>query len=495
MTRDIHSSSRRAFRLSTGALALCALALVAAGSAAQAPSSAVSNAYDAAVKGKTASPEISFGHDVDVKGKAWEFMLTLADKVKIPQENLESAKGVLLNVIDLRESTKDSGLTEAEINRFAVKTLLDKLSPKEVIRVKKLLGLNNKQTRFILENGMGLLEGGAQAAGEASAGDMGAIDTALLTAVDTLCPECAVARKGALLVFEAGKAVEAWAEDETTRKQFDTWKEDGVLLTTKGFGPTMSAARRALVALYESKGRKTPPTTAEVEQFVKSQFESWKQGQADAERDTHVLDEVKDDYLKLSDYDRHAFGGKTDQENATGFADTFLPIYQQLIAAQGNKVLPPAGREKLLQDAVMLAHVRASDGDGAYRDRMFDTLRHYGWIPAVSAARKNAIRDRLVQRLPNLSYANLKALLDYAQMNGADGFYGCLCGQLPGVGIGKVYAPAAGGPCHLFGYGTWNEGFPADRKAWNLCLAVTKVGDKTFADAVADRIITWTAIK
>jgi hypothetical protein len=476
---------------------LCALACLAGAAVAQGPgpSGVASKAYDDAIRGKTGGPQIGFGHDVDVQGKAWDFVLTLADKAKLPWDSVDKAKGALLNAIDLRESTRDSGLTAEELNRFAVKTLLDNLSPKEVVRVKRLLGLDNKTTKIIVDSGVGLLEGGAQAAGEAREGDIGAVDTALLTAVDAFCPECSVARRGALLAFEAAKSLEAWAEDEATRKQYDTWKDGGLLLTTKGFGPTMSAARKALTALNESKGRKTPPTTAEVEQFVKSQFESWNQNEADSGREARLLEEVKDDYLQLSDGDRRAFGGKTEQEHAARFADSFLSIYQQMMAAKGGQDLPPGGQERLLQDAARLAHVRASDGDGTYRDRMFDTLRDYGWIPAVSAERRNAIKDRLVQRLPRLSYENLKALFDFAQLNGSEAFYGCLCGRLPGVGIGKTYAPGPGGPCHLFGLGDWREGFPTDPKAWGSCLVETRVGDRSFCDYVADRIIHWTAVK
>ncbi len=316
-------------------LAAGVLICLAGRGAAQGPGRDVSQAYDEASRDKTGGPQISFGHDVDVEGKAWEFTLALADKAKLPWESVNKAKAALLNANDLRESAKQGGLSEAELNRFAVKTLLDHLSPKEVVRVKRLLGLDNKTTKFITEHGVGLLEGGAQAAGEAREGDLAAVDTALLTAVDTLCPECAVARRGALLAFEAAKALEAWAEDEATRKQYETWRDEELLLTTKGFGPTLSSARRALTALNESKGRKTPPTTAEVEQFVKSQFETWKRAEADSGRDARLLEEVKDDYLQLSDGDRRAFGGKTEQEHAAGFADSFLSIYRQLTAAKG----------------------------------------------------------------------------------------------------------------------------------------------------------------
>lgn len=478
----------------TRSLAPCVVALLAGTVAAQGSRQAAAQAYDDVAKGRTEGPQISFGHDVDVEGKAWEFTLALADKAKLPWESANKAKAALLNANDLRESAKQGGLSEAELNRFAVKTLLDHLSPKEVVRVKRLLGLDNKTTKFITEHGVGLLEGGAQAAGEAREGDLAAVDTALLTAVDTLCPECAVARRGALLACEAAKALEAWAEDEATRKQYETWRDEELLLTAKGFGPTLSAARRALTALNESKGRKTPPTTAEVEQFVKSQFETWKRAEADSGRDARLLEEVKDDYLQLSDGDRRAFGGKTEQEHAAGFADSFLSIYRQLLAAKGQGDLPPGGHERLLQDAFRIARVRASDGDGAYRDQMFDTLRDYGWIPAISPARRNAIKDRLVQRLPHLSYENLKALFDFAQLDG-EAFYGCLCGKLPGVGIGKNYEPGPGGPCHLFGLGDWREGFPTDQKAWSLCLTESKVGERSFSDYAADRIIHWTAVK
>lgn len=494
MTARPAVARRTSWPASMRRLAPCVLALLTGAVAAQGSRPGAAQAYDDVAKGRTEGPRITFGHDVDVEGKAWDFTLALADKAKLPWESVNKVKAAVLNANDLRQSAEQGGLSEAELNRFAVKTLLDHLSPKEVVRVKRLLGLDNKTTRFVTEHGVGLLEGGAQAAGQAREGDLAAVDTALLTAVDTFCPECAVARRGALLAFEAAKALEAWAEDEATRKQYETWRDDELLLTTKGFGPTLSSARRALTALNESKGRKHPPTTAEVEQFVKSRFETWKRAEADSGRDARLLEEVKDDYLQLPDDGRRAFGGKTEREHAAGFADSFLSIYRHLLAARGKGDLPPGGHERLLQDAFRIARVRASDGDGAYRDRMFDTLRDYGWVPAVSPERRNAIKDRLVARLPHLSHANLKALFDFAQLD-ATAFYGCLCSRLPGVGIGKKYEPGPGGPCHLFGLGDWREGFPTDQKAWSQCLTETKVGDRSFSDDAADRIIHWTAVK
>lgn len=485
---------RRRAALGTRLLVSCAFALVARNATAQAPSSAASQAYDQAVQGRTPAPPASFGHDVDLEGKAWDFVLTFADKAELPWDSVNKAKGALLNTIDLYASTKQGGLTAEELNRFAVKTLLDHLSPKEVVRVRRLLGLDKDTTRLVTKYGVGLVEGGAQAAGEAAEGDLQAVETALLTAVDTFCPQCAVARRGALLAYEAARAVEAWAEDEATRKQYETWKGDDLLLTTRGFGPTMSAARRALTALNEGKGRK-PPTTEEVEQFVRSQFEAWKQAEADNEQDSHALEEVKDDYLSFSADERRAFGGTSEQDHASRFADSFLSIYQQMRAAQGDRPLPPGGQERLLEDAVRLARVRAADGDGLYRERMFETLGHYGWLPAVSAERRNAIKSRLAERLAHLSPANLKAFFDYAQLTGSDAFGGCLCSRLPGVGIGKRYVPGSTGPCQMSGLGAWAEPFPTDRKAWAACLAETKVGDKSFSDYVADRIIHWTAIR
>ena len=98
-----------------------------------------------------------------------------------------------------------------------------------------------------------------------------------------------------------------------------------------------------------------------------------------------------------------------------------------------------------------------------------------------------AMTDHLAGRLSNLSYAKLKMFFDSARVNQADAFYGCLCSRLPGVGIGKEYKPN-GAPCHLRGYGEWWDPFPTDPKAWTSCLALTAVGDQSFANQVANRI-------
>jgi hypothetical protein len=492
MTVTLKRAWRCASVLAAAALAGLTLAVTTPPLRAQAPSSAAAKAYDAAVKARVPPPEVTFGHDVNVEEKAWDFAKTFAAKVKLSDEVLNKAKDRILALTE--EAMKlNEPMNPDELNAKVAKGLLDNASPKDVVRVMRLLGLSKEATKLFIEHGTDLIEGGAEAAGQAWEADSDALETALLSGVDTFCPECAIARKGALLAIEAGKAVEAWAEDETTQIQFTVWKNTGTPLTAAGFGPTMSAARRALTSLYEDMGRK-PPTTDEVERFVLAQFEKWKRLESDAESTRHLLEEVKDDYLRLSDYDRMQFGDR-EADRAARFADYFTEAYRTLREAQGNRPFPPGGRERLLQDAVMLASARASYGNAGYRDRMYLALVGYGWKPAISAARTTAVKNRLAQRLPNLTYENLEAFFDYAQLEGTKDFYGCLCGRLPGVGIGKQYSPGAGGPCHLFGYGDWHEGFPSDPQAWGICLAETKVGTRSFADAAADRIITWTAMK
>src|SRR5690606_5441975 len=143
----------------------------------------------------------------------WDFAKTLVDKVELPADSANKFKSALLNASDFWSATQESvargeGMSESALSLFVVKTMLDNLSPKEVVRVKQIFGLSKSTTQAITKYGTGILEGGAAAVGEAVEGDGEAVQTLVLATIDTVCPQCAIARKGALLTYEAARAVE-----------------------------------------------------------------------------------------------------------------------------------------------------------------------------------------------------------------------------------------------------------------------------------------------
>lgn len=483
-----------------------------------------SSAYDQAVKDSRNVP-ITFGHYVDLQGAVMDFAKTLVDKVKLPNDSADKVKAGLLNAHDFWKDTQESvaageGMSESALTVFVVKTMLDNLSPKEVVRMKEVLRLNanlsNKMAKTITkkatEYGVGGVESGSQAAGEGWEGDSGAAQTLVLGIVDTVCPECAVARKGVLLTYEAAKAVQAWVEDETTKVQYGNWKawekggatEEATFLTTPGFAPTLKAAKTALEAIYA--GQRPPRTTAatpdEVTAFVRHKFQSWKRAEDKQNERADLLVQAKDDYLNLCVSERIAFGGSTEQEQlrsseedrARGFVKGFSATYDELMRQKGERPMPPGGKDRLLEDAVRLAGIRAKDGDSAYYGALLDQMKGYGWAAVVPKSRMETIKGRLTGRLSHLSYNNLKTFFDYAGLNETGAFYECLCNSAWG-NLVKHYDPGPGGPCFFGGLGQWHGPFPSDRDSWKYCLAHTKVGDQSFADHIAERIIQWKTVK
>jgi hypothetical protein len=466
-----------------------------------------SSAYDQAVKDYRNVP-ITFGHDVDLEGAAWDFARKLVERVELPADSANKVKAALLNATDFWKDNQQSvaegkGMSESALNLFVVKTVLDNLSPKEVVRVKQIFGLSNDATKAMTKYGVNLVEGKAQAEGEAAEGDTSALQTAALATIDTVCPECAIARKGVLLTYEAARAVEAWTQDEATKVQYGNWKAwakgkettEETFLTTAEFAPTMKAARTALEAIYAAQ-RRPPPSEDEVVKFIRHRFEGWKHAEDVQGEHADLLAKARDDYLGLSDAQRLAFGGRTDGERASSFGKAVVSVYESLIAQMGSRPFPPGGKDRLLSDAVRLATIRAQDGDSAYYGALLDNLRRYGWAIAVPADRKEAIKDRLVERLSHLSFANLRTFLDYADAHETTAFYGCLCTSTPGVGLVKRYDPKGGRPCFFGGLGEWWDDFPSDASVWQACLAQTMVApNQSFADHLAERIIQWQGVQ
>lgn len=458
--------------------------------------------YDQAVK-DFRNVEISFGHDVDLQGAVWDFAKTLVDKVELPADSANKVKSALLNATDFWSATQDSvaageGMSESALSLFVVKTMLDNLSPKDVVRVKQIFGLSKSTTQAITKYGVGVLEGGAQAAGEAAEGDLGAVQTLVLATVDTVCPQCAIARKGVLLTYEAARAVEAWVQDDTTKTQYANWKawaQDGAttdetFLTTPGFFPTLQAAKAALTRIHEGQGLTGPPSEEEVIAFVKHRFESWKRAEDQQQADADLLEQARDACLGLSATERLALGGRTDEERAAAFAKSFLDIHDRLLEQKGDRPFPAVGRQGLIEDAARLAGKRAAEGDSAYYGALLDILKRYGWTAAIPQDRLDAVKERLSERMSRLSPDNLMTFLDYAGVSGTTDLYGCLCGSVWG-NLVKRYDPGPGGPCYYGGFGEWHAGFPTDKDAWRACLADTRIGDQSFADHLAERIIQW----
>jgi hypothetical protein len=104
--------------------------------------------------------------------------------------------------------------------------------------------------------------------------------------------------------------------------------------------------------------------------------------------------------------------------------------------------------------------------------------------------------DRVVEKLTNLSHAKIEKLMKYVKLEPPEGFYNCLCRQIPHPdNVGVSYHPGPTGtspscskpglPCVYAGYGCTRRAFPADKKAWDICLKSHRYKDgTTFVDAI-----------
>ena len=197
---------------------------------------------------KHRSQKVSFGNNVDVKGKMLDLAKTFVDKVGIDNKKWDAVRSQLMANIELAEADgKINGMTGDDIMRFVAKSALPFAKQQALDK----LNLTSESKKWLLENAANIADVGTQAAGTAAGdGPWRDIGEQLATgAIDTLCPQCAIARKAVLVAIEGGKWAEAWLQDDILARDFANWENDPNGITPgilAGHSEIYTSARAAL---------------------------------------------------------------------------------------------------------------------------------------------------------------------------------------------------------------------------------------------------------
>lgn len=470
---------RSGFR--NGCHAVLAAVLLMASSA-----TAYADAFDEQVT-RLGQAKASFGHDIDAEGKVADFVKAGVGAFEIPNAGVERLKKIMVNGYDYwaaaksgQQAGKDPQL--GDFNKFFIKSMLDSASPKELVRLKKLLSGNATAAKVIKEAGIDVAEAAAGAMTSGGARDV--FEAAAVAAIDSLCPTCAVGRTAAVLAMNEGKKMQAMFEDERTRALYEAWKlGDGQLPQgLRGGDAVYAAARRAISEARAAAGQPEEITDQELDQAILARFDSWRRGEALGKVRADLLAKAKPEYTKLDDAQRHLFGG-TDKEQVVGFSAGFFDAYDTLKKMMGDRPAPP----NLIQDAVFIAVTRADPNltIADWRNRLRQIARSHGW-PDPFPYDPTGVRERVSRRLKKLNHFKMQAVFDTIGVPQAvrENLYSCLCSQVPhGAGVGFMYAPTNGKPCvSVGGFGTWSEGFPSNETAYDACFETVRVPLSTGAD-------------
>lgn len=440
---------------------------------------AMADAFDDEVT-RLGQAKASFGHDIDAEGKVADFVKAGLGAFEIPNTSAERLKKIMVNGYDYwttarkgKEAGQDPQLSD--FNRFFIKSMLDSVSPKELVRLKTMLGTNASAAKALKDAGIDVTEAVAGALPDGQARDV--IEAAAIAAIDSLCPTCAVGRTAAVLALNEGRKLRAVFEDDRTRALYEAWKRgDGQLPQgLRGGDAVYVAARRAIEDARAAAGQTGEVSEAEVERTILAKFDSWRRGEAVGKARAEVLVRARPDYDKLDESQRRLFGADP-KAQAAGFAKEFLDAWDTLKLAMGNRPAPPS----LVQDAVFLALTRADPmlTMADWRNRLRQIARSHGW-PDPLPLDPTGTRERVTRRLKQLNHYKMEAVFDAIGVPAAvrEGLYGCLCSQVPhGVGVGFIYAPFNGKPCQsVGGLGTWSEAFPTVETAYDACFDVVRV--------------------
>ncbi len=213
--------------------------------------------------------ELTFGNDVDVGDKLLDLAMTFVGNVEFDSDTVNQIRDDAMNAVELWNTEfKDGGADAMDVYKFMAKTVLPRLGPKEL----QDLNLSEKTIKWLIDNGTDVTEPLGQAAGTVAGGGSWneVAEELALSGIDTLCPQCAVARRAVLLASEGGKWMNAWVQDQAISAEFARWEvlgNDIPIGTLAMQGPLMSSARAAIRRQTGSE-----PTSAEVEKFIADTF-------------------------------------------------------------------------------------------------------------------------------------------------------------------------------------------------------------------------------
>ncbi len=437
------------------------------------------DAYDDKVQ-STGQVKASFGHDVDAEGKMADFVKAGLGSFAIPHGGAEQLKKIMINGYDYWKAERanqqaGNDPTLSGFNRFFIKSMLDTVSPKELVRVKRMLGDNAAAAKILKEAGVDVSEAVAGALPDGSARDV--IEAAAIAAIDALCPKCAVARTAAVVAITEGKKLRAVFEDDRTRALYEAWKQgDGQLPQgLRGGDAVYVSARRAVEEARAAVGQTGEIDDKALDDIILAKFRSWQRGEAVAKVRAATLAAAKPQFEALDPLQKRLFGA-TEKEQAEGFASGFLDAHDHLKTIMGNRPVPPS----LIRDAVFIAvskadpHVSTAD----WRNRLREVARTNGW-PDPFPADPTGTHQRVSQRLKKLNHFKMQAVFDAIGVPDSvrTDLYKCLCAQVPhGSGVSYVYDPKNGKPCSMVGgFGVDFVAFPKVETAYDICFDSTRV--------------------
>jgi len=458
---------------------------------------ALSKQYDDFVE-NYAKKDVSFGHDVDVKGKIIDLAKTYVDKSSIGGKKWAKIKNVLVNEFNLYTTAQKEGLTGGDISIFLAKTLTPYLKGGEHISQKKL--------DFLSGTGIGLTDTASKASGGYMGGNKtkGVAEDIALGVLDTLCPQCAVSRRAVLVAYETARAGEAWLEDQATQDEFRRWdggskfREEFMVLA--GQSQVYRNAKRVLMksrGCEESSGCNI--SSENVMAFIDKQFKKWQKEKVKAIEEAKVLVEAKEEFLNQKSSQINSFG-KTDTDQVKNFSNEFIEIYNDLLSHRPDKSRPLGiiARKKLITSAMYLLTKR-NRSQVDYKKFFAGQLRKLGWKEKAVVLTKKQEKARAIHvknRLSRLNHVKLQKVMDFMGIkNIPKKFYTCLCvGAAYGSsGTSQFYLPPdqfiepfderyscqhPGDPCVVSGGGCLRHPFPKDNKIWDRCIGSYRLGMK-----------------
>ena len=483
--------------------------------------------YDRLLREMRETPRVKFLDDTnELNGRAYNFAKSLGGYFGLD---------VTLDAADFARSVTKEGL-----NRENVLTLVATLAVKKGTspQVKELLGgLDQQQLVRVLDRAdeiagpearaalLGIVtqdapKGAGQAAGGTSAEGL---ETVLAGVIGKLCKPCDNAYHGVKLAEEAVRVYRNYVDNERTQQLFRALgkfeKGEGRANTRKYFLEEYARrtihyneARRALAEIHRAAG-KGAPSNAEVEQFIWRRYERWQNDKAASRADADLLEQVRDYYLRLQDYEKEdMFGPGSEEKWSETFQDEYAALYRRLVALRGDNPWPGGmdrGRQPVRWEAYRLLKrwftEDLSDMQVEYELRVL--AAGWGWIakadvpppppppPPPGASHRDddpdARRAHIMDRLVNLNHYKLSATVEAMGLDMPVEIMGCLCASYGVMGAGVSYRPEPWGdcnntkPCKGGNWGCVSHDLPHDPAVWERCLAEHPVrfSEKNGADA------------
>lgn len=477
-------------------------------------------AYDRMLAEHRKVQRVKFRDDhTDVAGKGYELAKSTLSWFGVP--------GTLLDGADFVRSVKNEGVTLENTGTFLAKymaqniptekfkTAVEKMGRSELINVIESLGVDvgpdldqttGNLQKFVLEY---MTEVAPKVAAKGTEG--GASDAAaelFLTVLTKACKTCDLAQKSYEFAREAAMAAELAFDNQRTQEMFarmeNVYQFDQFRDMREQFveSRAMTAeARKALTLMYKSlppghRNYNRIPTEEEVERYIFQRFQRWRTEIERKERDAEILEDVRDFYLRLLDYEKEAmFGAGSEADWAAAYQTSYLSLWDRMLALRGDNPWPIGGGEDYVRwqvDRLLKQWKTGKLNDAELTHEMRKLAAGFGWMPqdkvgppppkpaAAAPPTEEEIEARqshVIDRLSRLNHHKLSATMAALGVEMPVGVLQCLCAAQGLMGAGLAYHPEPWGdcdnadPCKGGNWGCVSSGLPSDPAAWKGCIA------------------------